>query len=80
MRARLHVWSEFVLSLTLSIFILAYAFGPFLIVSLSEVYGRVVVLQLANVLYFVFNAACGFSRNTTQRQMRFAHVVVSDIA
>ena len=44
-------------------FILAYAFGPFLIGPLSEVYGRVRILQLANLLYLVFNTACGFARN-----------------
>ena len=62
----LHIQSAFVLSLCLSVFILAYAFGPFLIGPLSEVYGRVLVLQLANLFYLVFNTACGFSHNTAQ--------------
>ena len=62
----LHIQSEFVLSLCLSIFILAYAFGPFLIGPLSEIYGRVLVLQLANLFYLVFNTACGFAHSTTQ--------------
>ena len=58
--------SAFVLSLCLSIFLLAYAFGPFLVGPLSEVYGRVLVLQLANLFYLVFNTACGFANNTAQ--------------
>lgn len=64
--AALQIQSEIVLALCLSIFILAYAFGPFLIGPLSEVYGRALVLQLANLFYLVFNTACGFAHNTTQ--------------
>lgn len=62
----LHIHSSFVASLTLSIFILAYGFGPFLIGPLSEVYGRVAVLQLANFCYLAFNTACGFSQSAGQ--------------
>ena len=62
----LQIQSAFVLSLCLSIFVLAYAFGPFLIGPLSEVYGRVLVLQLANLFYLVFNTACGFAHTSTQ--------------
>ncbi len=62
----LHIHSFFTASLTLSIFILAYGFGPFLIGPLSEVYGRVAVLQVANLFYLAFNTACGFSQSTGQ--------------
>ena len=62
----LHIHSSFIASLTLSIFILAYGFGPFLIGPLSEVYGRVAVLQLANLFYLAFNTACGFSQSAGQ--------------
>ncbi|XPT03485.1 hypothetical protein M3J09_012577 [Ascochyta lentis] len=51
----------------LSIFLLAYAVGPSVLGPLSETYGRVRVLQIANLLYLVFNLACGFS--TTAAQM-----------
>ena len=47
----------------LSVFILAYAIGPLVLGPLSEIYGRVLVLQLANLVYLVFNTACGASRN-----------------
>lgn len=49
--------------LILSIFILAYAIGPLFLGPLSELYGRVRVLQCANAFYFVFNLACGFAQN-----------------
>ena len=62
----LHIHSFFVASLTLSIFILAYGFGPFVIGPSSEIYGRVTVLQIANLFYLVFNTACGFAKNTRQ--------------
>ncbi len=50
--------------LLLSIFVLAYAFGPLVFGPLSELYGRVPVLQWANLIYFVFNLACGFAQNS----------------
>ena len=64
--ADLGISSSFEGSLVLSIFVLAYAFGPFLIGPLSEVYGRVGVLQVANLFYLVFNTACGFAKTPGQ--------------
>ncbi|KAL9051390.1 MAG: hypothetical protein Q9162_006044 [Coniocarpon cinnabarinum] len=58
--------NEVVLQLMLSIFVLAYAIGPLFLAPLSEMYGRVPILQLANAFYFVFNLACGFSQTTAQ--------------
>ncbi|KAG9591916.1 MFS multidrug transporter-like protein, partial [Aureobasidium melanogenum] len=49
--------------LVLSIFVLAYAIGPLFLGPMSELYGRVRVLQLANAFYFVWNLACGFAQN-----------------
>ncbi len=54
------------LSLVLSIFLLAYAIGPLILGPLSEIYGRTIVLQLANLLYLFFNMACGLARNKVQ--------------
>lgn len=53
--------------LLMSIFLLAYAVGPFVLAPLSEMYGRVVVLQSANMFYLIFNTICGFS--TSKEQM-----------
>ncbi|KAK5061211.1 hypothetical protein LTR84_007753 [Exophiala bonariae] len=53
-------------SLTLSIFVLAYAVGPLLLGPLSEIYGRVIVIQLANLFFLVFNIGCGFAQTKGQ--------------
>ncbi|QVM10791.1 hypothetical protein D8B26_005444 [Coccidioides posadasii str. Silveira] len=53
-------------ALVMSIFLLAYAIGPFLLGPLSEIYGRVVVLQTANMVYLIFNTLCGISRSKQQ--------------
>ncbi|CRG86171.1 Alpha-galactosidase [Talaromyces islandicus] len=57
----LNIHNEIELEMTLSIFVLAYAIGPLFFGPLSEIYGRAIVLQLANVIYLVFNIACGGS-------------------
>jgi hypothetical protein len=62
----LHITSTAEQQLVLSIFILAYAIGPLFLGPMSELYGRVRVLQLANAFYFVFNLACGFARTSSQ--------------
>lgn len=38
-------------SMVVSIFVLAYAIGPLVLGPLSEIYGRTIVLQLANLVY-----------------------------
>ena len=62
----LKIHQAFEQSLTLSVFVLAYAFGPFLAGPLSEIYGRRPVLQLFNLIYLAFNTACGFARTGPQ--------------
>ena len=52
--------------LVMSIFLLAYALGPFVFAPLSEIRGRVGVLQFANLLYLIFNTVCGFSKSKQQ--------------
>ncbi|CAK1367607.1 unnamed protein product [Cercospora beticola] len=52
--------------LMLSVFVLAYAFGPLLFAPLSELYGRRIVLQLGNIFFFAFNLGCGFAQNSNQ--------------
>lgn len=53
-------------SLTLSIFVLAYAIGPLLLGPLSEIFGRVIVIQLANMFFLAFNIGCGFAQTKGQ--------------
>ncbi|KAK9323506.1 major facilitator superfamily domain-containing protein [Lipomyces orientalis] len=66
MAAEFQIMSDVESQLVLSIFILAYAVGPLFLGPLSEIYGRVPVLQLANLFYFVFNLACGFAKTRNQ--------------
>ncbi|KAL8963333.1 MAG: hypothetical protein Q9193_000397, partial [Seirophora villosa] len=56
--------------LVMTIFLLAYAVGPFLWGPLSEVFGRVKVLQSANIVFLFFNTVCGFAK-TKQQMMAF---------
>ncbi|KAF2664869.1 MFS general substrate transporter [Microthyrium microscopicum] len=64
--ADLGIKSEFESQMVLSIFILSYAIGPLIFGPLSEVYGRVRVLQTSNLLYLIFNLACGFAKSGSQ--------------
>ena len=48
-------------TMSLSIYLLATAFGPLFIGPLSEMYGRSVVLHVSNVWFLVFNIVCGFA-------------------
>ncbi|KAK5717663.1 hypothetical protein LTR17_015928 [Elasticomyces elasticus] len=56
--------------LIMSIFLLAFALGPFLWGPCSEVYGRVSVVKGAKLIFLVFNTACGFAQ-TKQQMMAF---------
>ncbi|RFU29474.1 hypothetical protein B7463_g6870, partial [Scytalidium lignicola] len=62
----LHITADIELSLTLSVFVLAYAIGPLLVGPLSEMYGRTIVLQLSNLMYFFFNLACALAKTKGQ--------------
>ncbi|KAI0378106.1 MFS general substrate transporter [Hypomontagnella monticulosa] len=53
-------------NIVLSIFVLAYALGPLVWGPLSEIYGRVPVLQLSNLGYLGFNLGCGLARTKGQ--------------
>lgn len=61
--AEFNITNEVEQQLVLSVFVLAYAVGPLFLGPLSEIYGRVPVLQLANLFFLVFNTACGASKN-----------------
>ncbi|KAJ4251419.1 hypothetical protein NW762_011401 [Fusarium torreyae] len=49
--------------MSLSIYLLATAFGPLVIGPLSEVYGRKTILHVSNVWFLVWNVACGFTNS-----------------
>lgn len=58
--------SAFTTQMFLSIFVLAYAIGPLILGPLSELYGRVLVLQASNALFLAFNIGCGFATSSSQ--------------
>lgn len=65
-RSDFGIEDQVVSQLTLSIFVLAYAIGPLFLGPFSEIYGRVIVLQLANLFFLVFNIACGVAKTEAQ--------------
>jgi len=62
----LHITQSIDLQLSFSIFVLAYAVGPLFLGPLSELYGRTIILQTANLIFLVFNTAAGASRNKAE--------------
>ncbi|KAJ5638455.1 hypothetical protein N7528_000845 [Penicillium herquei] len=53
-------------SFVVSVFLLGYCFGPFLIAPLSEIYGRVPLYHACNFLFLVFTVACAVSQSMPQ--------------
>ncbi|KAE8381504.1 major facilitator superfamily domain-containing protein [Aspergillus bertholletiae] len=66
MAKEFHVSNEIESQLMLSVFVLAYAVGPLFLGPFSEIYGRVPVLQLANLWYLVFNVVGGVAKSKGQ--------------
>lgn len=66
MSSDLGITSEIESQLVLSIFILSYAIGPLFLGPISEVYGRVHVLQYSNVFFFAWTLGCGFAQTKGQ--------------
>ncbi|KAJ5151681.1 hypothetical protein N7492_009976 [Penicillium capsulatum] len=62
----LNVTDEVISQLCMSVFVLAYSVGPLFLGPLSEMYGRVIVLQLANLFFLVFNIGCAVSQTKVQ--------------
>lgn len=52
--------------LVMSIFLLGYAQGPFVLAPLSELFGRIRVLQTASLLFMLFNTLCPYARTASQ--------------
>lgn len=65
MQQDLHT-SDTVGTMILSIYMLAFSFGPLLTSPLSEMYGRLPILQGGNSFFLVFNTACGFAKTPAQ--------------
>jgi len=50
-------------SFVVSIYVLGYAFGPLVIAPLSELYGRLPVYHVCNILFVIFTIACALATN-----------------
>ena len=46
-----------------SIFVLGFACGPLILAPLSEIYGRVVIYHVTNLLFLAFTILCALSQN-----------------
>ncbi|KAJ9420111.1 major facilitator superfamily transporter [Fusarium oxysporum] len=46
-----------------SVYVLGFAFGPLLAAPLSEIYGRAIVFNIANVLFLIMTVATALSQN-----------------
>ncbi|EWG55119.1 hypothetical protein FVEG_13166 [Fusarium verticillioides 7600] len=46
-----------------SVYVLGFAFGPLLAAPLSEIYGRAIVFNIANVLFLIMTVATALSKN-----------------
>ncbi|KAM5542678.1 hypothetical protein V8D89_003639 [Ganoderma adspersum] len=61
-----NITDQFQVNLTISIFVLAYAFGPLILGPLCEIFGRSKVLRACNLFFFAWNLACGFAQSEGQ--------------
>jgi MFS family permease len=62
----LDIQSNTLLIMVLSVFLLGSAVIPLFTGPLSEIFGRVVVLESTNLFYIVFNTACGAAQTQNQ--------------
>jgi multidrug resistance protein len=58
-----HTTSTIFATFSVSIFVLGFASGPLLLAPLSELYGRVVIYNITNVLFLLFTILCAVSKN-----------------
>lgn len=58
-----HTTSEFFATFVVSIFVLGFACGPLVLAPLSELYGRVVIYNVTNVLFVLGTIMCGVSQS-----------------
>ena len=58
--------SPYIRPLAVSLFIFAYSGAPLFLGPLSEILGRIPVLQMGTLFFLAFNTCVGFSRNITE--------------
>ncbi|KAK4495585.1 hypothetical protein PRZ48_012853 [Zasmidium cellare] len=62
----LQIQSPLLLTFIVSVYVLGFATGPLLMASLSELYGRLMIIHLSNWCFVGFTVACGFSQTKVQ--------------
>ncbi|KAH6668770.1 putative MFS multidrug transporter [Halenospora varia] len=62
----LNITNDVELQTTMSVFVLGYAAGPLFLAPLSEMYGRVIVIQLSNAWFVIWCLVCGFAKTKAQ--------------
>lgn len=50
-------------SFVVSVYVLGYAFGPLIIAPLSELYGRLVIYHICNIMFVILTVACAVASN-----------------
>ncbi|KAF4121388.1 putative arabinose efflux permease, MFS family [Geosmithia morbida] len=63
--AEFGITNQTLLSLSVSIYLLGYSFGPLLLAPMSEIYGRRIVLSLSNWFFVIWQIGCALSPNIT---------------
>lgn len=61
--AEFHTSSSVFATFVVSIFVLGFAFGPLFLAPLSEMYGRIIIYHVCNVLFLVFSIGCAVAKN-----------------
>ena len=61
--AEFHSTNTTLAGFVVSVYVLGYAFGPLIIAPLSELYGRLPVYHVSNILFVVFTVACAVASN-----------------
>ncbi|KAJ5915292.1 hypothetical protein N7454_011046 [Penicillium verhagenii] len=61
-----NITSSMLGSFVVTVFILGYCFGPFLIAPLSEIYGRVPLYHVCNFFFLIFIIACAVAQSMPQ--------------
>jgi MFS family permease len=58
-----HSTNKELASFVVSIFVLGFGVGPMFLAPLSEIYGRLIIYHICNVLFVIFTVACAVSTN-----------------
>lgn len=55
--------SNLIAAFVVSVYILGFAIGPLIVAPMSELYGRILLYNISNLLFVVFNIACALSNS-----------------